>query len=261
MGRKWSWMPGPKVSFRDLSRRKISVGCFCGFEGEGQLTSALHGDVGQSWCSQHSQGSLACFASQCLMLRVFERSSSSKKNIFLFLKVVNKRFFFSFCGGEEFIFSKNDFFKEWLKTKRSGTTHGLWKLRWLSKQGNRGLKLHWQQKDPSRLWEAEESYFMGGGITLSAVRAEHRVRASACGLRGRCSLSCRTNVGAWRGKQKQSWVCWGDWSTSPCLYLSQLKLLFKLSSIVIYLSYIHKTGSGWAASVKAILVGIRNIVL
>lgn len=41
------------------------------------------------------------------------------------------------------------------------------------------------------------------------------------------------------------------------VYLSQLKLLFKWSSIVTYLSYIHKTSSGRAASVKAILEGIR----
>lgn len=141
--------------------------------------------------------------------------------------------------------------------KRSGNTHGLWKLQWLSKQGNRGLKPHWQQKDPSCLWEAEESYFMGGGITLSAARAEHWWEQARAVWGAAARSPAALTSGAWRGKQKQSWVRWGGWSMSPCLYLSQLKLLFKLSSIVTYLSYIHKTGSGWAASVKAILDGIR----
>ena len=163
-----------------------------------------------------------------------------------------KDFFLVLWGGRVY------FFKECQKTtKRSGNTHGLWKLQWLNKQGNRGLKLHWQRKDPSCLWEAEESYFMGGGITLSAPRAEHWWEQAHAVWGAAARSSAALTSGAWRGKQKQSWVHCGDWSVSPSFYLSQLKLLFKLSSIVTYLHYIHKTSSGWAASVKAILDGIR----
>lgn len=63
------------------------------------------------------------------------------------------------------------------------------------------------------------------------------------------------------GGSRSKAECAGETGASAPLYLSQLQLLFKLSCAVTYLSYTHKTSSGWAASVKAILDGIRMSTL
>lgn len=117
-----------------------------------------------------------------------------------------------------------------------------------------GLKLHWQQKDSSGLWEAEESYFVGGGITLSAAGQSAGESDVCCGAAARSPAAPAS--GAWRGSRSKA-ECAGETSPSPSLHLPQLKLLLNLSCIVTCLSYIRKTSSGWAASVKAILDGIR----
>lgn len=150
--------------------------------------------------------------------------------------------------GGEFIFSKND------KRQRSGNTHSLRTLQWLSKRGNgfeaslAAAGLIWPLRSWRELFRGRRHYpFCSGGRAL--VRA-----VCAEGLLLALLLHQRRGLGG-GGRSKAE--CVGETSTSPSLHLPQLKLLLNLSCIVTYLSYIRKTRSGWAASVKAILDGIR----